>query len=148
MLGLKKVPASIIIARDIIKDKPFGVSYESVEECYEDRIHHREDWYNYIRLKCKYDPAFYVKQTLQEGDIFVGHRNRKEFKGSSLFFDYTIWVDASGRGLPPEDKASCDITMNGHDFIIENNNLPDTMIQVASLYKIMKNKKRIKSNDD
>lgn len=143
LLGLGKFPISLAIAEDIMNETNLG-PYESVQECYENRVHNRAFWYNFIRNKCADDPAHYVKIALEKGDIFCGHRNTREFEASKHLFDATIWVDASIRGKEREGIESCDLTPAGHDYIIQNDRLPDTMRLVATIYEIIDKKKKRK----
>ena len=140
--GLIKVSASHVYARDIMAEGYLG-PYESVEECYQDRVNHRKEWYEFIRSKAKEDPTYYVKQMLAEGDIYVGHRGIFEYESTAHLFDATIWVDGSKRGLPPEDKSSCEMSPKiFHDFYIDNSgDLWETKAQVDAVYKLIQNKK-------
>jgi len=140
--GLRKVSASHIYARDIIAEGYLG-PYESVEECYQDRVNHRAAWYEFVRSKAREDPTYYVRQILAEGDMYVGHRGIFEYESTCHLFDATIWVDASKRGLPGEGKDSCEMSPTiHHDFYIDNGgDLWETKAQVDAVYKLILNKK-------
>src|SRR6056297_2595174 len=92
--GLKKASASHFYAQMIMEDNILG-PYDSVEECYEDRVNHRSEWYDYIRSITKEDPYYFVSRVLERGHIYCGHRARYEFEKTKPLFDATIWVDAS-----------------------------------------------------
>jgi dephospho-CoA kinase len=99
-----------------LKDK-YG--YKSEEECFDDRVNHRDEWYSMI---CKYnqnDSARLSKNILENADCYVGMRDYDEFIGSKNLFDYIIWVDASER--LPKENGTFNIPKNEADIIIENN---------------------------
>jgi len=141
--GLKKIPASFLVAEDIIAEGIIG-NYHSVQECYEDRVNHRAEWYDFIREKARINPAYYVEKTLERGDMYVGHRGLFEFYETVHMFDATIWVDASGRGYPKEDRSSCELAPYvPHDFYIDNGKtIQETIEQVDMVMKLLNNKKR------
>lgn len=140
---LRKISASMIYAEEIMKDGCLG-TYKSVEDCYKDRVNHRAEWYNFIREKSKSNPTYYVAKTLDGGDIYVGHRGLSEYQNTKHLFDATIWVDASRRGLPPEDKSSCNLSpTTPHDFYIDNGGaMYETQKQVESVFQLINNRKR------
>ena len=140
---LKKVAISLVIAKDIIEKGELG-PYDSVEDCYQDRVNNRGYWYSFIRDKCKHDNLHYTNIAITEGDIFVGHRNQKEFQAGKSMVTATIWVDASGRGLPKEDNDSCDMSpLVKHDFYIDNSGeLYETRQQVDAIMQLLNNRKK------
>jgi hypothetical protein len=138
---LVKVSASHIYAR-LIRDLGVLGPYESVEACYQDRVNHRKEWYNFIRRETKSNPFFFVDMCLYEGDMYVGHRSQWEFEQTRCAFDATIWVDASGRGMPQEPEDSCDLTVHGHDYVIDNGmSLAVTRNQVKMVIRLINNRK-------
>lgn len=112
--------AANIFLYDLLKDK---YNYSTPEECFEDRVNHREEWYNAICEYNKDDRARLAKGILERSDIYVGMRNREEIEEclKQGIFDLIIWVDASER-LPLEDASSFNIDKSCADIIIENNN--------------------------
>lgn len=140
-VGLVKVSASHIYAR-LIRDLGVLGPYESVEECYQDRVNHRKEWYDFIRRETKANPYFFIDMCLLEGDMYVGHRARWEFEQTKDVFDATIWVDASSRGMPEESLDSCDLTVHGHDYVIDNGmSLAVTRNQVKMVKRLINNRK-------
>lgn len=99
-----------------------GVTYGSIEECYEDRVNHRADWYNAIAAFNSQDPVALAKGILEIGNIYVGMRNSREYAVAKDFFDEIWWVDASIRGLPPENRDSMDIDFNPEEMRLIDNN--------------------------
>jgi hypothetical protein len=111
--------AADIFLYDELKDK---YSYETPEECFEDRMNHRPEWYLSICNYNKDDRARLAKGILERTDCYVGMRDRDEITECMKqgLFDLIIWVDASER-LPLEDSSSFNIDKSCADIIIENN---------------------------
>ena len=104
--------------------------YETEMECWEDRINHREEWFNLI---CAYninDKTRLTREILETNDIYVGMRSKEEFEASRSLFDIILWVDASTRH-PPEDQASCTVSMMGCHAVIDNNGSLDELQQLV-----------------
>lgn len=108
-----------IFIYDALKDL-YG--YKTPEECFEDRVNHRPEWYQMICEYNKEDKARLAKDILYRNDCYVGMRDRAEIEESlnQGLFDLVIWVDASDR-LPPEDVNSFNIDKSCADIIIDNN---------------------------
>jgi len=79
---------------DMLKEKH---GYETMQECFEDRVNHRQIWYLSICDYNKDDRARLAKDILEGHDCYVGMRDLDEFKASKELFDVIIWVDASKR---------------------------------------------------
>lgn len=109
-----------------------GIHYDSLEECYADRVNHRAAWYEAIKAYNAKDPARLAKGILEIGDLYVGMRSAYEFAVARELFDEIWWVDASGRGLQPEDRSSMDIDFEDEfRFINNNGTLEDLHNRVA-----------------
>jgi hypothetical protein len=95
--------------------------YKTSEECFEDRVNHRSEWYDMI---CEYnlnDKAKLAKGILEITDCYVGMRDRNEISECiNQLFDLIVWVDASDR-LPLEDSSSFNIDKACADVILDNN---------------------------
>ena len=111
--------AANIFLYDLLKDK-YG--YKTPEECFEDRMNHRQEWYEAICEYNKDDKAKLAKGILERSDCYVGMRDWEEIDECMRqgLFDLIVWVDASER-LPNEDASSFNITKDCADIIIENN---------------------------
>ena len=111
--------AADIFLYDLLKDK-YG--YNTPEECYEDRMNHRQEWYEAICEYNKDDKARLAKGILERTGCYVGMRDRDEIKEciKQELFDLIVWVDASDR-LPEEPATSFNIDKSCADIIIENN---------------------------
>lgn len=108
-----------IFIYDLLKDK-YG--YKTPEECFNDRVNHRPEWYQMICDYNKDDKAKLAKEILKYNNTYVGMRDHDEIKECRKqgLFDLIIWVDASKR-VPEEDSTSFNITKADADIIIENN---------------------------
>lgn len=108
-----------IFIYDRLKEK-YG--YKTPEECFNDRVNHRQEWYELICEYNKEDKARLAKEILKYNNTYVGMRDSGEIKEClrQKLFDLVIWVDASKR-LPKEDASSFNITEADADIIIENN---------------------------
>lgn len=108
-----------IFIYDALKEK-YG--YKTPEECFNDRVNHRQEWYELICEYNKDDKARLAKEILKYNNTYVGMRDSSEIKEclKQGLFDLIIWVDASKR-LPREDSSSFNITEADADIVIENN---------------------------
>jgi dephospho-CoA kinase len=122
-IGLKYISSSQaaadIFIYDVLKDK-YG--YKTPEECFEDRVNHRSEWYELICEYNKEDKAKLAKGILANSDAYVGMRDRDEIEEclKQNLFDLIVWIDSSKR-LPEEDKSSFNIDKSLADVIIDNN---------------------------
>jgi hypothetical protein len=93
--------------------------YQTMEQCFEDRVNHRQTWYEMICEYNKNDRARLTKDILEEYDCYVGMRDLEEFYAAEHLFDVIIWVDASERLTSKENTNK--IPMDFADMIITNN---------------------------
>lgn len=103
--------------------KPKYPIYSSVQECFEDRANHRALWYDLITAHNTPDKSRLGREIFEENDVYCGIRNAREFHAlrNAGVFDWAIWVDASERGMPVEDKSSCTVEPWMANFILDNN---------------------------
>ena len=108
-----------IFIYDVLKEK-YG--YKTPEECFNDRVNHRSEWYQMICDYNKDDKAKLAKEILKYNNTYVGMRDSAEIKECLRqgLFDLVIWVDASKR-LPKESSTSFNISEKDADIIIDNN---------------------------
>jgi hypothetical protein len=111
--------AADIFIYDLLKEK-YG--YKTSEECFEDRINHRAEWYQLICDYNKDDRTSLARGILELANCYVGMRDRDEILACMKdgLFDLIVWVDASER-LPSEDVSSFNIDKSCADIIIDNN---------------------------
>ena len=138
--GLKFVSSSQAAADififDELKNKYY---YETSEQCFEDRVNHRAEWYNMICDYNKDDRARLAKGILEHSDCYVGMRDRGEITEciNQGLFDLIIWVDGSDR-LPLESPDSFNIDKSCADIIVDNNGtFQEFKARVSRLGKII-----------
>jgi hypothetical protein len=116
--GLKFESSSMFCAEEIVR--PFldkkGITYTTNEARYNDRHNHREDWYQAILEYTSKDRTRLAEAIFDKFDIYVGIRDRDEFRESKHLSDLSIWVDASKRidFVDPTCKiveSDCDVTI-------------------------------------
>lgn len=126
--------ASEIFLYGALKNK-YG--YESPQECFEDRINHRAEWYDLIVKYNKKDRSRLAKGILEKSNIYVGMRDNEEAlkcKEENLF-DFVIGVHDPRKPEEPKESFNIDIwTMS--DFIIPNSEgLKELEERVIKLFK-------------
>lgn len=96
--------------------------YETIQECYEDRDNHRQEWFDLIYAYNEKTPTRTADELLEVAPIYVGMRNRIEFEANKekRNFDLVFWVEASGR-KPSEAATSMELTEEDADYVIDNN---------------------------
>lgn len=121
--GLSFNSSSMVACKDIVfptLSKKYGYATEA--ECFNDRVNHRQEWFDMI---CEYnnaDPTRLAKLVMKHADIYVGMRSKCELEAcvQDKVFDLIVWVDASERH-PPESSQSCTVSKDMADIIIYNN---------------------------
>lgn len=141
--------ASEIFIYDVLKEK-YG--YKTPEECFEDRINHRAEWYNLICDYNKDDRARLGREIAELTGCYVGMRDKREIDAciEQGIFDLIIWVDASER-VGPESEESFNIDISIADIVIQNNRTTEEFLnKTLRLGKIIfgdKSKKALKVQD-
>jgi len=104
--------------------------YSTIEECFNDRVNHRETWHQLIKEYQGDDKTMLTRAIFQKNDVYCGNRSREEVQAAreAGLFDYAIWVDASQR-LPLEDASSISVTEADADFIIDNNGTEEELLR-------------------
>jgi dephospho-CoA kinase len=133
------VAASRIFLFDVLKKK-YG--YLTPEQCYEDRVNHRDEWYDLI---CEYnsvDRARLAKEIMRNGDMYVGMRDDEEIQECRRqgVFDLVIGVFDPRKPLEPATSFNIDI-WEMSDFIIPNSGtLYDLRTRIELLEPLLINK--------
>ena len=119
MPTLSFVSSSLFVAQTVVRGdlENIGIDYLTLEDCYEDRVNHREFWRYSIARYCN-PPERMAQEILADHDIYVGMRTRREFVAARPLFDEVIWVDRS-QILPPE--PSCELTEWDATYYFNNN---------------------------
>jgi len=121
---------------NLIKDTH---GYSTIEECFNDRVNHRELWHKLIKEYQGGDKTHLTKAIFKEHDIYCGNRSKAEVQAARKagLVDCVIWVDASNR-VPLEDPSSISVTEEDADYILNNDgtesdllrNLQETMSSI------------------
>jgi dephospho-CoA kinase len=138
--GFKAISSSEILVKEFLFDvmnSKYGQSYQTAEECFNDRFNWRKEWFDEITAYNTPDKTRTARLILKHADIYVGMRNSDEVRACIVegLFDLVIWVDASNR-LPLESPESFSIDKNVADIIIDNNG---TLIELKhKIYRLIK----------
>lgn len=121
-----------------VEGAPGMPQYKDAAECFEDRGNWRYYWYDVIKdYNQPYGYSKLAEDILQEHDIYVGMRNRREFEGSMKLFDHVVWVTRAHH-LPDESWESNHLNDTDASYIVDNNGtLADLMRQVADLHEYL-----------
>lgn len=119
--GLTFESSSMFCAEHVVRPwlEKLGITYDSLEECYADRVNYRIQWYEAIRAYNEGDESRLSAAIFSKYDMYVGIRSRIEFLASRSLSDLSIWVDASER--IPQIDPTCKILATDCDIIIDNN---------------------------
>tara|TARA_Y100000817_G_C16848374_1_gene541021 strand:+ start:1706 stop:2107 length:402 start_codon:yes stop_codon:yes gene_type:complete len=82
--------------REYLAEK-YGLEYPSLQACLDDRIHHRDKWYEACRDYNKGDLGRLTRDILSVYNIYVGMRGRDELEAVRDYVDLVIWVEAPNR---------------------------------------------------
>jgi hypothetical protein len=124
--GYRYISSSLAAADFIFPVLAPRYGYQTAEECWEDRVNHRAEWFDLISAHNAGNPVALAERIYERHDIYCGIRSRKEFllARDRGLFDISIWVDASDR-LPEEGADSNQITMDLCELVIDNNGTLD-----------------------
>lgn len=125
--GLTFESSSMFCAEHVVTPwlEKLGITYASLDECYEDRINHRVAWYEAIRAYNEGNEARLASAIFDKYDMYVGIRSRIEFLAARSLSDLSIWIDASER--VPQVDPTCKILATDCDIIVDNNGTEDEL---------------------
>lgn len=139
--GLTFESSSMFCAEKVVRPwlkENRGLTYDTLEECYEDRLNHREDWYTAIKEYNTPDLSRLSRAIFTEYDMYVGIRDRDEFLAAKQFSDLSIWVDAAER--KDYVDPTCKVLRSDCDIIVENNSteqdLKEKMDRLSNFFTI------------
>ena len=137
--GLKKGDSSRFAGKQVMLPyfESIGIHYADFEECYKDRVNHRQEWFEQIAAYNTPDNARLAREIYQVSDMYVGMRRKEEFDAvkNARLFDYAIWVDATKRGIPVEPFTSNTMNPSMAGYVIDNSGtLEQLEIKTRALY--------------
>ena len=136
--GMRKKDSSQFAGKQVMM--PYfaskGINYASWDECYADRVNHRQEWFEQIKAYNTPDEARLAREIYAVSDIYVGIRRAEEFDAIKKegLFDYSIWVDRSDFEKP-ESATSNTMSIDMADYVLDNNGtLKQLVTRTCNLY--------------
>lgn len=137
--------ASIFAAEKFIFDTlKKEVGYSSIEECFEDRINHRKEWFDLIHKYNEGDLARLARELMQQSDIYVGMRDGSEIDTclNEGVFDLVIGVWDPRKKQEPQQSFNVNI-FEVSDFVIFNNKgLEELEEKIQKIFKNLSNEQK------
>lgn len=135
--GYAFTSSSFFCAQFVFKmGRDCAIPYNSVQECFDNRHKHRDEWGDLIAEYNTPDKSRTATEMIQQGyDMYVGMRREDELLAcmNKDLFDHIIWVDRSEH-LPPEPITSMNLTPLHADIFLDNNGtLADLDVEVAAV---------------
>lgn len=110
--------ASEIFIYKVLKEK---YNYATPNECFEDRVNHRKEWYDLIVNYNKNNKSQLASEILKTSDIYVGMREYTEINSCRNDNLFDLVVGVYNPYLPEEAVDSFNINIwKESDFIIPN----------------------------
>lgn len=122
--------SSRVLLKEVIfpslKDK-YG--YADEDECYQDRVNHRAEWFELLKDYNKDDKARLGKLIFSQFNIYCGLRNIDDLEAllEEGVVDFVIWVSANGRLGITEHEDSITITEKEASYILLNDSTLDDL---------------------
>jgi hypothetical protein len=133
--GLRSVSTLRTVCQTVVfPELATRYGYGTEKDCFEDRINHRDEWFQLISAYNTPRKCRLAKTILQGSNIYVGIRSRKEFNACKHLFTYVIWVDAKGR-LPVDPACFMELTQDDADLYVNNNfDIATTKSELKALF--------------
>jgi hypothetical protein len=130
--------AARIFLYDALKDK---YEYKSPNECFEDRVNRRSEWFDLICQYNEQDKARLAKAIMSESDMYVGMRSNAELEAclSQNVFDLVIGVYNPNKPLEPASSFDIDFWGKADVVIPNGGTLEDLRNKVALLKPLLIN---------
>lgn len=119
--GFQFISSSVFVGQKILWPNWGIAKYKDFDEMFEDRVNHRQLWFEMIAAYNTPDKTRTVRGILAECDMYVGMRSLAELEPSRHLFDQVVWVDRT-EVLPPETGSMTITKENANpDYVIDNN---------------------------
>jgi len=111
--------------------------YLTPAECFNDRVNHRQEWFDLIVEFNKGNRARLAQHIFGMADVYVGMRSQLEFEATMAYITPIVaWVDRS-QHLPPD--PTMEIQKPANAITIDNNGtLHDLQRNAAEAYRTIK----------
>jgi dephospho-CoA kinase len=95
--------------------------YNTPDECFEDRVNHRKEWFDLITEYNSVDKTALAAEILSYNDMYVGMRDSAEIEGCNAkgMFDFVVGVFNPSLPLEAPDSFNIDL-WDSSDFVIPN----------------------------
>lgn len=109
-------------AQLVFKKLSSKYGFSTVQECWDSRHLHRDEWAEIIWTHNKPEGTTLYEDMCAENDIIEGIRDASELRAcqEAGIIQLSLWIDASLR-KPPEASSSCTVEPDDCDVIIDNN---------------------------
>lgn len=131
--GLKIANSSLFVAEKAVYPLLAPLyNYSSLDECYNDRHNHRQEWFEAIKAYNTPDLARMSREIFNTNDIYVGIRNADEFLAAKeqKVFEHSVWIDAEKRIGTKESDLSCTVKPEMAQTIVNNNSAVENMYNI------------------
>lgn len=123
--------AARIFLYDVLKEK-YG--YQSAEECFEDRVNHRAEWYDLICEYNREDKTRLAREILKTSDMYVGMRDREEIETCIDRKVFERIIAVYDHRKPKENRSSFNMSLDvADDIILNSGTLEDLREKVKEL---------------
>jgi hypothetical protein len=106
--------------------------YKTLEECFNDRHNHREEWRELITKYNSPDKSRLTREIIKENDIYVGMRCNIEYETIKHLFDLVLWVERPG--TPEEESMLIKFNPVEMELIKNDDDLYWLFVQIQSLF--------------
>ena len=116
ILGLRYFAGTSKWAAQLVFER-IGRFYRSVEDCWNDRRNHREEWARIIGEYNSKDPVALYRDCLKDQDFLTGIRWKHEFRACAAEGLVDLWIYVSREGCK---DSTCQVTPQDCDLTIVN----------------------------
>lgn len=117
--------------------KKYDLFYLTMEQAFEDRVNHRDKWFNEIEAYNREDATRLAREIMSYNDIYVGLRSAYEIEEclKKGVFDLVIGVHDYRKPLEPQSSNNADPFKYADYMILNNGSLDDLRMKVKNCIK-------------
>lgn len=138
--GLSFVDSSVRASEIFIYDKvKHKYGYKTPEECFEDRVNRRSEWFELIREYNKDDKARLAKEILSSCDVYAGMRSNEELEECLRIglVKWVLWVHKPYSAC--EGSDSFNISKDLAHYVIVNDGSLDDLRRKVAIFMMYRN---------